>query len=101
MNLAIWHPRKVQSATIYQVTDRSHDGRTARVPGDEITSTVSGWLSELGTQSPLADELARAVRIGDWPAAYAIGEHLSLRLPLRSKHHLTVSSRRDDCRSGG
>lgn len=35
MNLAIWHPRKVQSATIYQVTDRSHDGRTARVPGDE------------------------------------------------------------------
>lgn len=53
MNLAIWHPRKVQSATIYQVTDRSHDGRTARVPGDEITSTVSGWLSELGTPKPV------------------------------------------------
>ncbi|AII91227.1 hypothetical protein IZ84_14060 [Mycobacterium tuberculosis] len=82
MNLAIWHPRKVQSATIYQVTDRSHDGRTARVPGDEITSTVSGWLSELGTQSPLADELARAVRIGDWPAAYAIGEHLSVEIAV-------------------
>lgn len=82
MNLAIWHPRKVQSATIYQVTDRSHDGRTARVPGDEITSTVSGWWSELGTQSPLADELARAVRIGDWPAAYAIGEHLSVEIAV-------------------
>ncbi|ESK75208.1 hypothetical protein O216_14340 [Mycobacterium tuberculosis variant bovis 04-303] len=82
MNLAIWHPRKVQSATIYQVTDRLHDGRTARVRGDEITSTVSGWLSELGTQSPLADELARAVRIGDWPAAYAIGEHLSVEIAV-------------------
>lgn len=67
---------------IYQVTDRLHDGRTARVPGDEITSTVSGWLSELGTQSPLADELARAVRIGDWPAAYAIGEHLSVEIAV-------------------
>lgn len=82
MNLAIWHPRKVQSATIYQVTDRLHDGRTARVPGDEITSTVSGWLSELGTQSPLADELTRAVRIGDWPAA-PNGVVPKGRLPIR------------------
>lgn len=81
MNLAIWHPRKVQSATIYQVTDRSHDGAQHGCLVT-ITSTVSGWLSELGTQSPLADELARAVRIGDWPAAYAIGEHLSVEIAV-------------------
>lgn len=43
---------------------------------------MSGWLSELGTQSPLADELARTVRIGDWPAAYAIGEHLSVEIAV-------------------
>lgn len=75
-------PAQVQSATIYQVTDRSHDGAQHGCLGDEITSTVSGWLSELGTQSPLADELARAVRIGDWPAAYAIGEHLSVEIAV-------------------
>ncbi len=63
MNLAIWHPRKVQSATI-KVTDRSHDGRTARVPGDEITSTVR-LVVRLGTKN--CGRWLRVVRIGDWP----------------------------------
>jgi len=28
--------------------------------------------------SRLVDDLARGVRTGDWPAAYAIGKHLSV-----------------------
>lgn len=66
------------AATTYLVTDRLHDGRTVRVPGDEIAATVSAWLAELGTHSPLVEDLARAARAGDWPAAHAIGEHLSV-----------------------
>lgn len=67
-----------QAETIYQVTDHLGDGRTVRVAGDEIATTVSAWLAELGTHSPLVEDLARAARAGDWPAAYAIGEHLSV-----------------------
>jgi hypothetical protein len=67
-----------QAVTIYQVTDQLGDGRTVRVPGDEIATTVSAWLAELGTHSPLVEDLARAARAGDWPAAHAIGEHLSV-----------------------
>jgi hypothetical protein len=76
-----WHygrRRGMPAMMIYQLTDRLHDGRIARVPGGEIAATVSAWLAELGTQSPLVDDLAGAVRGGDWPAAYAIGEHLSV-----------------------
>lgn len=29
--------------------DFLHDGRTVGVPGDEIATTVSAWLAELGT----------------------------------------------------
>jgi hypothetical protein len=64
--------------TTYQVTDRLHDGRTVRVPGNEIAATVSAWLAELGTRSPLVEDLARAACAGDWPAAHAIGERLSV-----------------------
>lgn len=67
-----------QAVTIYQLTDHLGDGRTVRVPGDEIATTVSAWLAELGTHSPLVEDLARAARAGDWPAAHAIGEHLSV-----------------------
>ncbi|MGH3638563.1 MAG: hypothetical protein ACRDUX_05985 [Mycobacterium sp.] len=67
-----------QEVTIYQVTDRLRDGRSVRVPGDQIATTVSGWLAELGTRSPLVEDLARAARAGDWPAVHALGEHLSI-----------------------
>jgi hypothetical protein len=67
-----------QAVTIYQVTDHLACGRTVRVPGDQIATTVSAWLAELGTHSPLVEDLARAARAGDWPAAHAIGEHLSV-----------------------
>lgn len=43
-----------------------------------LVDEISAWLAELGAQSPLADDLAHAVRAGDRPAAYAIGEHLSV-----------------------
>jgi len=47
-----WHHsrrrRGTPAMTIYQLTDRLHDGRIARVPGDEIADTVSRWLTELG-----------------------------------------------------
>ena len=63
---------------IYQIADRRHEQRTVRVACDAIATTVSAWLAELGVQSPMAEDLARAVRSGDWPAVYAIGEHLSV-----------------------
>ncbi|UXA08334.1 hypothetical protein KXD96_09730 [Mycobacterium sp. SMC-2] len=72
------HLRGTPSATIYRVTDRLHGGRTVRVPGHEIAPIVSAWLAELGAHSPLVDELARAACVGDWTAAYAIGDQLSV-----------------------
>jgi hypothetical protein len=39
---------------------------------------VSTWLAELGIHSQLAEDLARAACAGDWPAAYAIGDRLSI-----------------------
>jgi hypothetical protein len=68
----------VPTTTIYRVTDRLHDGRTVDVPCHQIVTTVSAWLAELGAHSPLVEDLARAVQVGDWPAAYAIGECLSV-----------------------
>jgi hypothetical protein len=32
----------------------------------------------LGAQSPLVDDLSRAVSTGDWPATHAISERLSV-----------------------
>jgi hypothetical protein len=70
--------RASRTPTIYQISHRLHEGRTVRVPGHEIATTVTGWLAELGAQSPLAEDLARAVHAGDWPAAAALGEYLSV-----------------------
>ncbi|OBG58602.1 MULTISPECIES: hypothetical protein [unclassified Mycobacterium] len=70
--------RAVPTATIYRVTDRLHGDRTVRVPGHEIAPIVAAWLAELGAHSPLVDELARAACVGDWSAAYAIGDQLSI-----------------------
>ena len=63
---------------LYRITDRLLDGRTVDVPGHEFVSIVSTWLAELGAHSPLAEDLARAACAGDWPAAYAIGDRLSI-----------------------
>ncbi len=64
--------------TMYCVTDRLHNGRTVQVPGHEIAPIVSAWLAELGAHSPLVEDLARAARVGDWAAAYAVGDQLSV-----------------------
>ena len=63
---------------LYRITDRLHDGRMVDVPCHEIVGVVATWLAELGIHSPLAEDLARAARAGDWPAAYAIGDRLSI-----------------------
>jgi hypothetical protein len=65
-------------ARAYQLTDRLHDGRTVRVGGEDIAVTLSAWLAELGAHSPVVDDLALAVRSGDWVTAHAIAERLSV-----------------------
>jgi hypothetical protein len=62
----------------YELVDRLHAGRAVCVPGDRIASVVSTWLAELGADSPLAEQLARAARTGDWPAVHALGDCLSV-----------------------
>ncbi len=87
MNSPIWRhhwPHHSPTTTIYQVIDRLHKGHMARVPVHEITTTVSKWLAELGAHSPLVDDLARAVRVGDWQAAHALGECLSVEVAIAS-----------------
>lgn len=66
------------SAVVYQITDRLHGSRAVRVRSDEIAATVSRWLAELGAASPMVDDLASAVREGNWPAAHALGDLLSV-----------------------
>lgn len=78
LRIAGMYRRTAETRTIYRVTDRLHDGRTVHVLGHEIAPTVSAWLAELGARSPLVDDLARAAHAGDWPAAFAIGEYLSV-----------------------
>jgi hypothetical protein len=67
---------------IYRVSNRLHDGRTVYVPADKIVAIVSAWLAELGARSPLVDELARAVRAGNWPAAHSLADYLSVDVTL-------------------
>ena len=67
--------RKVKT---YQLTDRLHVGRMARVSADGIVGTLSAWLAELDASSTMVDDLARVVRNGDWTAAHAIAEYLSI-----------------------
>ncbi|OBH50945.1 hypothetical protein A5687_12690 [Mycobacterium mantenii] len=78
-------PRHVNRVEVtYYVTDRLHDGRTVAVPGREIAAIVSTWLAELGTHSPLVEELARAACVGDWVTACAVGNQLSVGITVAS-----------------
>jgi len=71
--------RRAHPATMtYRLTDRLHAGRTVNVAADDINSTVSAWLAELGVHSPLVEELVRMVGDGEWAAAYAIADRLSV-----------------------
>ncbi|MEM6108672.1 hypothetical protein AAHS21_20920 [Mycobacterium sp. 050272] len=69
---------------MYCVTDRLHGGRMVHVHGDEIAAIVTTWLRELGAYSPLVEDLARAACVGDWSAAYAVGNQLSVEVTLAS-----------------
>lgn len=70
--------RQARPAHTYRVSQCLGGGRTAEVPGNQIAATISAWLAELGADSPLVEEFARAVRTGDWSAARALGEMLSV-----------------------
>ena len=63
---------------IFRVSDRVHEERSVTVAAHEIAATVAAWLAELGVQTPLVDQLASAVIKGDWMAARAIADHLSV-----------------------
>jgi hypothetical protein len=70
--------RRHPATNAYQLTDRLHEQRTAYVFAEDIVSTVSSWLAELGAHSPFVEDLARAVRNGDWVAAHSIADRLSV-----------------------
>ena len=75
------HPRTQQvgpTVTMYQVTDLLHAEHSVEVSCHDLAATVSTWLAELGAQTALVDDLARAICAGDWPTAYAIGDRLSV-----------------------
>ncbi len=74
----LWTRRTLGQSTIYQVADRLHRERAVRVTSEEIAATVSCWLAELDVDSPMVDDLARAVRTGNWPAARALEDLLSV-----------------------
>ncbi|MEO3756936.1 hypothetical protein ABGB19_01405 [Mycobacterium sp. B14F4] len=74
--------RPAPVAATYEIRELLHEGRTARVSAEAIANTVSAWLSDLGAVSPSVHELARTMRSGDWPAAYAIAESLSLEVSV-------------------
>jgi hypothetical protein len=78
----VQRPQQAGVTTIYQVTDRLHRGRAVRVPASEIASTVSAWLAELDAQSPLVEDLARAVSSENWPATHSISEHLAVEVAV-------------------
>jgi hypothetical protein len=76
------HRQSAQTRPIYRVTNCLREGRTVEVPGNQVATTVSAWLAELGASSPLVEDLARAVDADDWPAARALGEYLSVDVAL-------------------
>lgn len=72
------HRHKSAHVVCYLLTDRLHDGRNAQVRADQLPRTLTAWLAELGAHSPLVDELAKAVCVGDWPTAHAVADRLSV-----------------------
>ncbi|BBZ76059.1 hypothetical protein MANY_13960 [Mycolicibacterium anyangense] len=64
----------------FRLTDRLHEGRTVTVTINEIAATVSDWLAELGVHSPMVDQLASALRGGNWTAVQTIADHLAVEI---------------------
>jgi hypothetical protein len=63
---------------VYRISQRLRGGHTAEVPAGAIAATVAAWLAELGVDTPLVDDLEKAVHAGNWSAARAIGDYLSV-----------------------
>lgn len=80
--------RSKLNAAVYQLTDRLHNGRTAHVSGEDIVTTLSTWLAELGATTPMVEELATAVLAGDWPTAHALADYLSVEVTVIAPAHL-------------
>lgn len=77
-------PRCRGGPPTFRLTDRLHEGRTVTVTVNEIAATVSGWLAELGVHSPLVEQLASALRGGDWATAQTIADHLAVEITTAS-----------------
>lgn len=74
----LFRHRSTSTPQMYLVRDRLHEGRMASVAATEIANLIGSWLADLDVHSPLVDQLAHAARLGDWTAARAIAEHLSV-----------------------
>jgi LmbE family N-acetylglucosaminyl deacetylase len=74
--------RTARPTTVYLLSDRLHEGHTAHVGTHEIATTVAAWLAELGARSPLVDDLAHAVRTGDWASVRRLGDYLSVEVSV-------------------
>ena len=74
--------RTAPPGATYHITDRLHGRRADRVSSDRIAAVVADWLADLGANSPLVDELARAVRAGNWPTAHNLEDLLSVQITV-------------------
>jgi hypothetical protein len=59
------HRRITLLPRLYEITDRSHQGRTVSVPASRIEDVVSAWLAELGVCGHLTADRSCAVRKSD------------------------------------
>ena len=74
--------RTASPGAVYHITDRLHCRRADRVSSDRIAAVVAAWLAELGADSPMVEELAHAVRAGDWPVAHSLEDLLSVQISI-------------------
>ena len=45
---------------------------------DQLDTTVANWLAQLGVHSSIAADFARTVCEGNWAAAHALADALSI-----------------------
>jgi hypothetical protein len=77
--LNAWSRRKsTTSAAKYVLTDRLHRERCVCVSADQLDTTVALWLAQLGVHSGIAADFARTVCEGNWAAAHALADALSI-----------------------
>jgi hypothetical protein len=65
-------------AVRYVLTDRLHQERCVCVSADQLDTTVANWLAQLGVHSSIAADFARTVCEGNWAAAHALADALSI-----------------------